>query len=225
MAAQWEKLFATACDLIDQVNGDYKIIDEWTFGGGTALMLQIGHRLSDDIDIFLDDHQLLPYLDPARQSFEFAMAPSDYVGDGTGFQKIVFDGVGEIDFIVCPHVTKEPTRRVMLEGREVRLETVAEIIAKKIFYRGSHIKPRDIFDIAAAGFTHRDEIVAALAEHGDKVAVTLAQISRNDAQFINDVIAELQIRPAFAAMVGTAVENAKMLLQDVLARSTPASEK
>jgi hypothetical protein len=58
MAAQCEKLFLIACDLIDQVNREHKIIDQWTFGGGTALMLQIGHRESDDIDIFLDDHQL-----------------------------------------------------------------------------------------------------------------------------------------------------------------------
>lgn len=64
MAAQWEKLFAIACDLIDQVNRDFKIIDSWTLGGGTALMLQISHRASDDIDVFLDDHQVLPYLDP-----------------------------------------------------------------------------------------------------------------------------------------------------------------
>jgi len=31
------------------------MIDSWTFGGGTALMLQIDHRESFDVDIFLDD--------------------------------------------------------------------------------------------------------------------------------------------------------------------------
>jgi hypothetical protein len=222
MAAQWEKLFLLAADLIDQVNREQRIINEWTFGGGTALMLQIGHRESDDVDIFLDDHQLLPYLDPARQSFNFEIAPSDYSGDGTGFQKIAFDGVGEIDFIVCPHVTPEPARRVMLEGRAVMLETVAEIITKKIFYRGSRIAPRDIFDIAAASTTHHDEIVSALAEHGQKVQRALAQISRSNAKFVTDVIAQLYIRPAFRDMAGGAVQAASEVLQEALA-ATPAS--
>ena len=49
--------------MIRQVNAEQKIIDHWTFGGGTALMLQIDHRESDDVDIFLPDPQLLPFLD------------------------------------------------------------------------------------------------------------------------------------------------------------------
>ena len=223
MAAQWQKLLLLACDLIDQVNHEHKIIDEWTFGGGTALMLQIGHRESDDIDIFLDDHQVLPYLDPARQSFAFAIAPSDYLGDGTGFQKIVFDDAGEIDFIVCPHVTPQVARQVELEGRQIMLETVAEIIAQKIFYRGPNIAPRDIFDVAAASTHHRREIVRALAAHKQKTEAALAQISRSDERFITDVITELRITPAFRHMAGNAVDVATELLQEVLTAPTPAS--
>jgi hypothetical protein len=34
------------------------------FGGGTAMMLQIDHRESHDVDIFLTDPQLLASLDP-----------------------------------------------------------------------------------------------------------------------------------------------------------------
>lgn len=33
-----------------------------TLGGGTALMLQIGHRDSRDIDLFLPDPQLLGWI-------------------------------------------------------------------------------------------------------------------------------------------------------------------
>lgn len=224
MPAQWEKLFLLACDLIDQVNREHQIIDDWTFGGGTALMLQIGHRESDDIDVFLDDHQLLPYLDPARQSFDFGTALSDYSGDGSGFLKMVFDGVGEIDFIVCPHVTEQPARRVVLEGRQVMLESVAEIITKKIFYRGSRIAPRDVFDIAAASATHRNDIVTALAEHRQKVELALAQISRSNSRFITEVISQLHIRPAFRDMAGNAVDIATEVLGEALAHLTPASE-
>jgi len=36
-----------------------------------------------------------------------------------------------------------------IRGREVDLETPAEIIAKKVYYRGDRMQPRDMFDIAA----------------------------------------------------------------------------
>jgi hypothetical protein len=49
-----------ACALIRQVNSEQSIIDHWTFGGGTAMMLQINHRENRDVDIFLSDPQLLP---------------------------------------------------------------------------------------------------------------------------------------------------------------------
>jgi hypothetical protein len=65
MSSRWDELFTVACELIDQVNTPYKILDRWSFGGGTAMMLQIDHRESHDIDIFLNDPQLLPYLNPA----------------------------------------------------------------------------------------------------------------------------------------------------------------
>lgn len=43
--------------MIRQVNAEQNIIDGWTFGGGTAMMLQIDHRISQDVDIFLPDPQ------------------------------------------------------------------------------------------------------------------------------------------------------------------------
>ncbi|MEI2298779.1 nucleotidyl transferase AbiEii/AbiGii toxin family protein [Ensifer sp. MJa1] len=59
-ASKWADLFDQACRIIDQANSSLTLIDTWTFGGGTALMLQIDHRESFDVDIFLDDPQLLP---------------------------------------------------------------------------------------------------------------------------------------------------------------------
>jgi hypothetical protein len=49
--------------MIRQVSADQEIIDPWTFVGGTAMMVQIDHRESDDVDIFLPDPQSLPFLD------------------------------------------------------------------------------------------------------------------------------------------------------------------
>jgi Nucleotidyl transferase AbiEii toxin, Type IV TA system len=58
---RWARLFRVACALIRQVNSKERVIDHWTFGGGTAMMLQIDHRESHDVDIFLFDPQLLPF--------------------------------------------------------------------------------------------------------------------------------------------------------------------
>ncbi len=38
--SEWERLFDQSVSIIDQANSSYILLDSWTFGGGTALMLQ-----------------------------------------------------------------------------------------------------------------------------------------------------------------------------------------
>jgi Nucleotidyl transferase AbiEii toxin, Type IV TA system len=211
----WARLFRIACSLIRQVNSDQVIIDSWSFGGGTAMMLQIGHRESHDVDIFLSDPQFLPFLDPKLCDFEFEIRPSDYGGNGTGFLKLAFEGIGEVAFIVAHALTDIPTTRQTIEGEDVDLETVAEIIAKKIHYRGATIKPRDIFDIAAAARHDRDSIIRALKYHKDDVAKTLSAIERLKPDFVNATMAELAIKDSFKPIVGTALGDATELLKSI----------
>ena len=142
------------------------------------MMLQIDHRESHDVDIFLPDAQLLPFLDPKLHDFEFEIMPSDYRGDGSAFLKLAFDGIGEIDFIVGRTLTAPAVTKQTVEEEEVDLETVAEIITKKIHYRGGSIKPRDIFDIAAAATDDRDALISALNDYKDDVAKTLGALER-----------------------------------------------
>jgi Nucleotidyl transferase AbiEii toxin, Type IV TA system len=80
--SDWARLFRIACALIRQVNSVQPIIEGWTFGGGTAMMLQIDHRESRDVDIFLHDAQQLPFLDPQKRDFEFEIQPAVCEGDG-----------------------------------------------------------------------------------------------------------------------------------------------
>lgn len=106
------------------------------------MMLQIGHRRSDDIDFFLQDPQLLSYLDPKLHDFKFEIAPSDYQGDGSRFLKLSFGRIGEIDFIVSAPLTKEPSTRRKIEGEDVDVETVAEIMRRRSIFVG-HISSRE----------------------------------------------------------------------------------
>jgi hypothetical protein len=129
-SCHWARLFRIARSLIKQVNYNVRIIEHWTLGGGTAIMLQIDHRESHDVDLFLNDAQLLPFLDPKNHDFAFDIVPSGYEGDGTSFIKMSFDGIGEIDFIVRQALTDAPTIEREIEGERTLLETIPEIITK-----------------------------------------------------------------------------------------------
>jgi hypothetical protein len=209
--ANWVQLFHVACAIIRQANSRQAVIDHWTLGGGTALMLQLDHRESHDIDIFLNDPQQLPFLDPQKHDFRFDIHLDAYEGDGVRSLKLVF-GVGEIDFIVASSLTSFPTMRRQIEGEDVQLETVPEIIAKKVFYRGSSIMPRDIFDIAAAGKENADAIIRELRSYKAQVAQTLGTLAKLNPEFVNSSIAELAIKGQYKTLAKAALNESKMLL-------------
>ena len=103
------------------------------------------HRLSKDVDIFINDPQFLGYLSP-RLSPTVESLTTDYAEDAN-FVKLSFPE-GEIDFVAAPTLTAAPANAEILFGRAFLVETSAEIIAKKIFHRGAEITARDIFDFA-----------------------------------------------------------------------------
>ncbi len=139
--SRWSELFDIAVSIIDQANRDFELVSDWTFGGGTALMPQIDHRESHDVHLFIRDPQVLPYLNPETQGYALALMPGSYVSEGVGSLKIVFDGVGEIDFICCePTLGGESVLRDV-RGAFVQVETPAEIVAKKVFHRGARLQP------------------------------------------------------------------------------------
>ncbi|MBP1888104.1 hypothetical protein [Sinorhizobium mexicanum] len=137
-------------------------------------MLQTDHRESFDVDIFLDDPQLLPCLNPKTQGYALDINPHSYESDESRTLKIVFEHVGEIYFICAPSLTDNPTLKTDVRSRDVLLETPAEIIAKKIYYRGAAMQPRDMFEIACVVKTHGVEYLKeALTPFRDKCDAAL----------------------------------------------------
>lgn len=179
------------------------------------MMLQIDHRESHDVDIFLSDPQLLAFLDPQKRDFKFEIWPTAYDGDGASFQKLAFKDVGEIDFIVGHAMTSSPPIQTVIEGEATLLETIPEIIAKKIYYRGSSIKPRDIFHIAAAAEKHTDSVIAALRSYRAEVQTTLDVIDKLNPAFVNSAIAQLSIKDKFRSLARTALHQTYKLLRAV----------
>lgn len=198
----WGDLFDLALDIIDLANASFPVVENWTIGGGTALMLQIDHRESHDIDIFVSDPQVLPYLNPETQDMQLHVVPSDYKTDGASMLKIAFDSIGEIDFICASAVTDDPAFAATIRGRQVMLETPAEIIAKKIVYRGARIQPRDIFDIAAVTRARGEAyLIDALLPFSEDCRPALEAARKMDAGLARSVMSRLIHRDEAFAML------------------------
>jgi len=184
----WQTLLAHAFTLVDEIAQRGIREPFWTFGGGTVLMLRHGHRLSKDIDIFVPDPQYLGFVSP-RLSDAAERVSVDYV-EGPGYVKLLRPE-GEIDFVASPNLTAQPYDEWTLLGRTVKVETAAEIVAKKLWHRGDRATARDLFDLSmvierepealatAAPYLvrHRE---AFLAQIGQRRAVLAAQFEAID---------------------------------------------
>ncbi|MCV3765587.1 nucleotidyl transferase AbiEii/AbiGii toxin family protein [Rhizobium sp. TRM95796] len=202
LSGGWQDLFLKANDILGRAGFQ----DRWSFGGGTALMLQIGHRESHDIDVFLPDPQLLAYLDPGKGNIGLVQGLAAYHGDGVRFLKLSFGAAGEIDFIACPDLTSTPNRKLEVLGLSTRVETIGEILAKKVYFRGASLLPRDMFDIAAAWRADRRQVLLALRSFPDEVRRAERAVLAASPEFLHGVIADLAVKPAFEDMRPAAVD-------------------
>lgn len=161
----WSRLFPKALELMASL--DSAISDaRWTFGGGTALMLRIGHRLSNDIDLFVADPQVLGYLTPRLSQIAEAIA-TDY--DESAEYLRLYCAEGKIDIVVAGPLTDRWYDIAMLEDRAIRVETSAEILSKKMWFRGDRATARDLFDLCAIAEMEPDAIDIAspfMLRHG-----------------------------------------------------------
>lgn len=203
--SRWSDLFDIAVSIIEQANKDMVIIDRWTLGGGTALMLQINHRESHDIDLFVDDPQLMTFFNPETQDFTLSLHPSSYTSDGTQSLKIVFDEVGEIDVICSGWLTDDFATTREVNGRQILLEKPSEIIAKKVFHRGWNLQPRDMFDIAAVRQVCGDEyVIKALSAFPKKVVLAQGVAEKLSPDLAQGILSGLTVREDFSHVIKTA---------------------
>ena len=180
----WEGLFERALVLIDDARERGLPVDEWTFGGGTVLMHRHRHRLSKDIDIFIDNPEFLGYLTP-RLSDVAESLTTDYVED-TEYVKLRFPD-GEIDFVVAAPLSEQPANRETILGHPFLVETSTEIVAKKIWHRAAMFTARDIFDLAMVSEREPDALKEIYPTLSDKRETVLTRIAA----------AESQLREAF----------------------------
>lgn len=157
----WTGLLTHAFSLVDVIHERGIKNPFWTFGGGTVLMLRYRHRVSKDVDIFVPDPQYLGFVSPRLSETAEAISV-DYV-EGNGFVKLIRPE-GEIDFVASPNLTHAPFEIWWLLGREVRVETAAEIVAKKLWHRGDRVSARDLFDLSLV-IEREPEALVAVSRH------------------------------------------------------------
>ena len=133
----WTQLFPRALRLMTHLESQTSH-PIWSFGGGTVLMLRLGHRLSKDIDLFVPDPQYLGYVNP-RLSDVAEEVSTDYEESAEFLKFFLSDG--EIDIVVGTSLTVQPFEVAQYAGRDIRFETNAEIIAKKCGIAATKPKP------------------------------------------------------------------------------------
>jgi hypothetical protein len=158
----WDELLQKALPALDHVFPPDSALTqrqpEWTLGGGTALALRIAHRLSDDVDLFVPSRPLKVFTPSENPGSKAISQQFQWPGH---YLKFECKG-GEIDFL-SPHLQTTPGFTwERYRNRDIALETLAEVIVKKIRFRSARFTTRDIFDLAAVGKTE-PKIISVLA--------------------------------------------------------------
>lgn len=148
-----KEMLSITLDLLKENN----LLEISSLGGGTALAsFYFNHRYSTDIDIFIY----------SKESKTNLLKPSNWSDEiKEKFQRIGFNGIfkhnniyteitinqdSKIQFFDVIKKSNIPFQKVNLWGNDLNIDSIEEIIAKKIFFRGAIGNSRDLFDIAIA---------------------------------------------------------------------------
>lgn len=214
----WRLLLSRIVVGLEQLAQQRQTVPEWILGGGTALMLHAGHRLSKDIDAFIDDPQYLGILSPDVTDVWdcHSWDPAAH------YLKLRF-AEGEIDFIVSGplsglaatlhevDLTDLPAKRKVT----IHIEHPAEIALKKMHFRPTMLKVRDIFDIAVVESIDREALVRNLNKISDNKSALLKRLDSIDRRFLQDELAELDIREGRDEQKKSCLETVRSLVERI----------
>jgi hypothetical protein len=196
---------------LDELGRRGQPVPDWILGGGTALMILADHRLSKDIDAFIDDPPYLALLSPDTTDV------SGLFGLGSRRQLSEAEISGRRDRL-HRHGGDLEIASGRANHRSGRFEAVdpvgcaAEIALKKLHYRATMLKARDVFDIAVIDATSGDTLNAHLHEVADKKSDLLRRLDGMKEDYLRDELAELDIRPRWEKQKQTCLETVKAIV-------------
>jgi Nucleotidyl transferase AbiEii toxin, Type IV TA system len=202
----WERLLSTALAILDDLKARGLGAPEVAMGGGTVLMMRMHHRLSKDIDLFLNDAQWLARLTP-RLNDSVAGMVRDYSEQANSVRLVLAQG--DIDFVVAGSVTGvAPSESLDFGGREILLEATEEILAKKLFFRAALLKPRDVFDLVAASMMLPAAAKTAVEASASRREAQLRRLNALAATPPDQLLRDIVPIGDFTKMVPTMIDSA-----------------
>ena len=149
---------------------------QWSIGGGTVLASYYNHRLSKDIDVFINDAQFLTELSPRFNDATDSVLDYDEMSNYISLTYLE----GKVDFIAAPQITIHPPKMRSFFGKNVMLDDAVEIVAKKLYFRSDHILPRDLFDLAVVYSSERhDDLVSFALSIPEKIKLFIKNFECN----------------------------------------------
>lgn len=218
--SRWQLLLDRAVVGLDRLRRADQPVPQWVLGGGTALMLHTGHRLSKDIDIFIEDPQYLSFLSPRLGGEDIWNC--DTFDESANHLKLIFPE-GEIDFIVAGSITNLPSEKKAVDMIEigypvsqvVDVEHPVEIALKKLAHRGGMLKVRDIFDIAVVDHCFSDLLRSNLAHVAHSKANILARLNGISETFLGLELNELAISQKWQKEADACLARVKAIIAGV----------
>ncbi len=197
-----------------------------TLGGGTALASYYwNHRYSTDIDIFIYDKVDKKHLLKESTWSEKVKTEMKSIGYDGNFRnhpiysEIVIDEECKIQFFDVVKKSHTPYQEVNLWGHKLLIDTIEEIIAKKIYYRADKGNSRDLFDIAIA-FNKEPDILTRTLLKKDKVITLFETVSNifNNQELKNLYLEEIhQMNPnsEYEFLANNTIEYLYNLLENI----------
>lgn len=204
-ASAWQRLLAG----ILQIEARLPERPPFTFGGGTALAVDLEHRISYDIDLFYRSADALDLYNPNRNADVKRLIEAhggSWQDPGSYLKLELGPQAGEIDIVISRLLTENPALPWPFEDVEIQRERPREIIAKKIRYRSSQFKRRDIFDLAAVISWAPDEISPAFAAVAEKLPLLRDRIATMDEDYRRGIRDDVQATTTGEALLNDAPE-------------------
>jgi len=180
-------------------------ITDWSLGGGAALTLRHRHRVTRGVDIFVRN------LDAVSTRTGISVAEPGalrfYVPEG------------EITFIASRALTAPSVRKEKVLGREIWVQTSAEIVAQKLWHRAARFSARDLADFAIVARRERRALAQLEPVIGARRATLLDRLERHEEALREDFAALdlLELRANF--------DECLALVRKALARGNRAEQE
>lgn len=216
--SNWHRLLDRTLQGLAELKRQGRPVPDWVLGGGTALMVFADHRLSRDIDAFIDDPQYLALLSPETTDVWNCSAWDR----AAHYLKLKYPE-GEVDFIVTAPISSLPPIEKQIDLTAIRkgskpmiwIDPPVEIALKKLHYRATMLKPRDVFDISVVGAIDGPALIANLHQVAEKKGDLLRRLGDIKEDFIQAELAELDIRPRWEMQKKTCLETVRGIVGQI----------